>query len=307
LTTGFNNFGIGFEACYSLQTGHDNYAVGNLSMNLCVSGAYNTSIGLQALYHITTESNNVALGFQALTSLGAGAGAGGGGGGACLAAGSYAFTSLQTGSGCIAMGFNAAAAFTTSSGQDTFVGLYSGGNATTSYGYNTFLGAYSGINIGPGVAYTTILGPWRGPGANVTSVVAIAGGNDWNMPALDCGYTKSYGASGPWVWSFNTRKDTAAGPIGLHVYNTQDASPPTNYERACLDWNLTANVFRLAYQAGGSGAPSRLIAIDGFQKAGAPAAGDLPSGTCALINDTSGGQTWLAYNAAGTIRKVQLT
>jgi hypothetical protein len=59
-------------------------------------------------------------------------------------------------------------------------------------------------------------------------------------------------------------------------------------------------------QKGGTGT-ARLIAIDGFQKAGAPAAGDLPSGTCAFIDDTTNNQTWLVFNKAGTIRKVQLT
>jgi hypothetical protein len=49
------------------------------------------------------------------------------------------------------------------------------------------------------------------------------------------------------------------------------------------------------------------VALLQIASVGAAAAGDLPSGTCALINDTSGGQTWLCYNAAGTIRKVQLT
>jgi hypothetical protein len=94
--------------------------------------------------------------------------------------------------------------------------------------------------------------------------------------------------------------------MALHIYNVIDTlGTPTNWERAILDWNQTSNIFRIGSQAGGTGTV-RLIAIDGFQKAGAPAAGDLPSGTCALINDTSGGQTWLAYNAAGTIRKVQL-
>jgi hypothetical protein len=103
---------------------------------------------------------------------------------------------------------------------------------------------------------------------------------------------------------YNIRDDV---PNGLHIYNYQDAAISTaNYERAILDWNATSNVFRIASQKGGTGTV-RLIAIDGFQKAGAPAAGDLPSGTMALINDTSGGATWLCYNAAGTIRKVQLT
>jgi hypothetical protein len=45
----------------------------------------------------------------------------------------------------------------------------------------------------------------------------------------------------------------------------------------------------------------------GSPKAGAPAAGDLPSGSFSVIDDTSGGATWLVFNKGGTIRKVQLT
>ena len=44
----------------------------------------------------------------------------------------------------------------------------------------------------------------------------------------------------------------------------------TTYERAILDWTPTANVFRIGTQA--VGGTKRLIAIDGFAKAGAPAA-----------------------------------
>jgi len=79
-----------------------------------------------------------------------------------------------------------------------------------------------------------------------------------------------------------------------------------NFERGVLDWNITANVFRIGTQAGGSGTV-RLTAYDAFSKAGAPAATDLPAGTCAFIDDTTNNQTWLVFNKAGTIRKVQLT
>jgi hypothetical protein len=80
----------------------------------------------------------------------------------------------------------------------------------------------------------------------------------------------------------------------------------TNYERAAFDWFTTANVFRISSQKGGTGTV-RLIAYDAFSKAGAPAAADLPAGTCAFIDDTTNNQTWLVFNKAGTIRKVQLT
>ena len=139
--------------------------------------------------------------------------------------------------------------------------------------------------------------------ASVTRVIALTDGYD---AAIQSGYVYGvdYNYTQSQVWSFQSRLNA----IGLHIYNTTDGlAPPTNYERACLDWNLTSNVFRIASQAGAGGSVVRLIAIDGFQKAGAPATGDLPSGTFALIDDTTNNQTWLVFNKAGTIRKVQLT
>jgi len=95
--------------------------------------------------------------------------------------------------------------------------------------------------------------------------------------------------------------------VVMHLYNVQDSvGVATNYERAAFDWFATANIFRVRSQAGGTGTV-RLIAYDAFSKAGAPAAGDLPAGTCAFIDDTTNNQTWLVFNKAGTIRKVQLT
>ena len=42
-------------------------------------------------------------------------------------------------------------------------------------------------------------------------------------------------------------------------------------------------------------------------KSGLPVAGDLAKGTCKLFKDSSGGGVYLAYNDAGTLKKVQLT
>jgi hypothetical protein len=179
----------------------------------------------------------------------------------------------------------------------------------TSSDTNNFFGYGAGRSLTGSCSDNLILGSWFGPSATQNHAIVISGGVDNYVPALDCGFTTPgwYNGGSTWTWSFTTRRGTLASPCGVHIYNLMDASPPTNYERACLDWNLTSNVFRIASQAGAGGSVVRLIAIDGFQKAGAPAAGDLPSGTFALINDTSGGNTWLVYNAAGTIRKVQLT
>jgi hypothetical protein len=189
-------------------------------------------------------------------------------------------------------------------------GALGGGSGTLAGGNNNiFIGFNAGTNLTTGVNQFMSIGGWSlsnvATVGRVSQIIALSfgassGGGSCNYPLLDFGFSATN------TWSFNSDLDDHGNPIGIHVYKTQDAAPPTNYERAILDWNATANIFRIGSQAGGTGTV-RLIAIDGFQKAGAPAAGDLPSGTCALINDTSGGQTWLCYNAAGTIRKVQLT
>jgi hypothetical protein len=165
---------------------------------------------------------------------------------------------------------------------------------------NTIIGgAFAGYNLTGTCSDNTIIGGWRGPSAAISNVVSISNGNYQNI-GLDYNYQTAH------VWSFSYDLTENSG-TGVHIYNVEDAYPPTNYERAILDWNTTANVFRIGYQSGGSGALSRLIAIDAFSKAGAPAAGDLPAGTCAFIDDTTNNQTWLVFNKAGTIRKVQLT
>jgi hypothetical protein len=138
----------------------------------------------------------------------------------------------------------------------------------------------------------------------MADVIGISTGRPQLM--LDYNWTGGYQSG---VWSMNPDFFDSK-PTGLHIYNKADTGypqPATNYERAILDWNPTANIFRIGSQASGTGVTIRLIAIDGFSKAGAPAAGDLPAGSFAVIDDTSGNQTWLVFNKAGTIRKVQLT
>jgi hypothetical protein len=286
ISSGAGNVGIGgavpgqFATLGLMNTGSNNMAVGTSALSKNIDGSHNTAIGITALQNTLHDSKNVALGSQCMTNMDAG------GGGA--------------GDENIGIGFGVLNALTSGS-QNVVIGPQSASNITTG-SFNTFIGPFAGFFL-TGGSNNTVLGEWEGPSASVFNTVVLSGGADNHMPALDCHFTNTTG----WTWSFNTRHGTADNPVGVHVYNTQDTTvPPTNYERGGLDWNLTSNTFRLFSAAGGTGT-IRLIAIDGFQKAGAPVAGDLPSGTCALINDTSGNQTWLAYNNAGTIRKVQLT
>ncbi len=93
-------------------------------------------------------------------------------------------------------------------------------------------------------------------------------------------------------------------PHRLEVYNTWTNT--TNFERGVLDWTITSNTLRLMMEKGGGGGTSRIIAIDGFQKAGAAVAGDLPSGSWGLVHDTSGATFKLCYNDAGTLKTVAL-
>jgi hypothetical protein len=269
--------GINIASGAAITTGNNNTVLGAGGMIRLTTGSNNVSMGSRAMEFITASDNNFAVGSSSLRVLGAS----GTGGSNNTGVGSNSLSGLDTGDQNVAIGQGAGHSLNNGSGN-VFIGGFGNGAAAnvTSGSFNTFIGG------------------WAGPSAAINDMIVFSGGRD-QYSNLDFRLTT------PNIFSINY--DHVHGmPVGLHIYNVEDATPPTNYERGILDWNVTANVFRLASQAGGTGTV-RLIAVDGFQKAGSPAAGDLPSGTFALINDTSGGQTWLAYNAAGTIRKVQLT
>lgn len=97
------------------------------------------------------------------------------------------------------------------------------------------------------------------------------------------------------------RNSTNAQAFRLSNSHT-DAS---NYERGGFDWKATANTMRIRSEAAGTGTV-RIIAIDGFSKAGAAVAGDIPSGSWAMVRDTVGATTKLIYNNAGTLMSVAL-
>jgi hypothetical protein len=303
--TGYANFGTGDSTLASLTSGYNNTCLGISAMFHATSAHDNFAFGTQTLYNNQSDSYNTAVGALALGQLGNG-GAGAGSNIHNVAIGYGAIGGIQQGSGNVGVGFGCMGNVVspTTALLNVVIGEQAGSNLGTGGGgsvaNNIFIGAHSGGNLTGATSNNTWLGSYQGKSALAQFTVAISDGTpntlfDWNLTTGG-------------VWSMAASPASGGIPNGLHIYHTQTAlGDTTNYERAILDWNPTANVFRIGYQSGGSGALARLIAIDGFQKAGAPAAGDLPSGTMALINDTSGGATWLCYNAAGTIRKVQLT
>jgi hypothetical protein len=283
-------------------TGYSNFGTGDLSLSSVTSGYQNVALGATALQRTEQDSGNIAIGTRSLFNLGY-TGAGAGANTNNIGIGYNALGNTQRATSNIVIGPSAMSSTVGNVSYNVVIGINAGGNlgsggsaATT----NVLIGAGAGSSILDASSYNTWIGAFPGPGANISRTCVFSDGYNLNC-LMDYGLS-----SAPAVWSLGYNFGLSV-PAGLHLYKTQDsAAVATNYERAILDWNPTANVFRIASQAGGTGTV-RLIAIDGFQKAGAPAAGDLPSGTCALINDTSAGATWLCYNAAGTLRKVQLT
>lgn len=92
----------------------------------------------------------------------------------------------------------------------------------------------------------------------------------------------------------------------LSVYGTITST--TDFERVSLDpGKTTANVHRLMAEKGSVGGALRPIAVDGYAKAGAMVAADIPAGSFALFKDTAGGGVVLGYNDGGILKTVTLT
>ena len=303
--TGYNNFGTGDNALHAVTTGYNNVALGSNAALSLTSGFENFALGSDALRLTADDRYNVAIGTSSMYALGY-SGAGGGGNTANVGIGFGAMNQVQIGTGNIAMGFNpmALVAGSTAANNNIVMGTQTGANLGSGASggtvqLNTLVGPYSGRYINNTSCFNTWIGSYQGVSALINHSIVLADGGGNIM--LDWGVTS------PYNWSLSVALGIA-GPNGLHIYNVQDniGSAMTVYERAILDWRTDSNIFRVGTQASGSGMVKRLVAIDGFAKAGAPANTDLPSTTFAVIDDTSGGATWLVFNKAGTIRKVQL-
>ena len=293
--TGAANFGFGKGALASITTGHDNFAN-----------------GYQALAAIQQDYENVAIGRGALLQLGYG-GANAGNNFRNYAMGHGTLGTMTQGQNNVALGDQVASTVTNSNGLTGIgvqAGQYYGYGATAAVNSSIFIGYQAGFNVQNDSQTLTWIGSYIGiDTVSYQDCICIANGNRLNPTILDYAVTTSHwlpGGPNYSTWSFSIDRHQGT-PATLHIYNVQDIpGTANNFERGVLDWNITANVFRIGTQAGGSGTV-RLTAYDAFSKAGAPAATDLPAGTCAFIDDTTNNQTWLVFNKAGTIRKVQLT
>lgn len=296
VTTGFGNTGVGTGCMTYLTTGVNNFGFGTNTLRSIGAGSYNVAIGPSAMQSSVDVSTNVAIGIGPLNALT------GSSSSRNIAIGSSALGALVSGSGNIGIGDEAGQNITGDAGYigNIFIGAQAASGVVGTNVQNTIIGARAAW-AASSLTCCTVLGVWKGPSMALSNVIAINDGAGEffgiNQAALDWNYTNNG------IWSFH-RLTTAQG---LHVYNSfDDVVPTVNYERAIFDWRAASNVLTIGTQAGGTGT-KRLTAIDGFAKAGAPAAGDLPANSFSVIDDTSAGQTWLVFNKAGTIRKVQLT
>lgn len=265
---GAGNIGIGQIALQSLTSGSFNFALGSFTLQDLETGDNNVGIGTQCMSLNVAGSRNVAIGRASLDEQF---------NSDAIGIGDNALGNYD-GLASIGIGTNAAFNMTTGT-KNIFIGYQCGSATSGPVDRNVWLGGYSGFT------------------GTLSDTIVFANGDGTKMPA-------NFNLTTSNVWSF-ANYTTA---VGLHIYNTSDhvrGIGLTDWERAIVDWRTTSNVFRIGTQAGGAGVV-RLTAIDGFAKAGAPAASDLPAGSFALIDDTSADQTWLVFNKAGTIRKVQL-
>jgi hypothetical protein len=304
--SGYDNFGTGDIALGRLTTGFSNVALGAGAGQYMTSASKNFALGSLALWFNVADSNNVAVGYTALATLGIG-GAGGGNNINNVAVGFGALSQATQAAGNIAIGFSSLnnVVDPTTASFNTIIGISAGNSLGVSGGSgavlnNTFIGANAGSNVNGASVNNTFIGGYKGPSAAIGYCVALSDGSANTRFLLDCNITTA------WAWTFNADTANAIGSL-VHFYGVQSAmATASNYERLAIDLQNTANVHRIRSEKGGSGT-LRIIAIDAFAKAGAPAAGDLPASSFAVIDDTSASQTWLVFNSAGTIRKVQLT
>jgi hypothetical protein len=146
------NTAVGASAL-AANTGTDNTAIGNLSLQKNIGGGYNTSVGADAVRENTTGTYNSGFGKYALVLNTTGA--------YNTALGASALFSNTTASNNTAVGYQAG--YTNSTGTyNTFLGYGAGyTSAASGTAVNTFVGAFAGYEMTTGTK-NTILGAYNG-------------------------------------------------------------------------------------------------------------------------------------------------
>ncbi len=195
----------------------------------------NFALGSDSLRQSQSDSNNVAVGTNALQQLG-NAGAGGGNNTSNIAIGFGALGQVEIGNGNVAVGFNTLSNVVPphTATANIVIGNAAGQVLGTAFNIsgNVFIGDHAGSNITGGNS-NTYIGGYRGPATGINRTIAFSDGEQINL--LDMNLTTFA------IWSMNYNISNAQ-PVGLHIYNFQDALASTaNYERGVVDWNVTAN------------------------------------------------------------------
>jgi hypothetical protein len=306
--TGALNFGTGDACLANVTSGANNTAMGALALTTLTTGSQNIAFGTASMWFNQLDSNNIAVGAYALSTLGLG-GAGAGNNGGNIALGYGAVSQVLEGYNNICIGYTSLNNVTATAYQNTIIGANAAnqmGTGGATVRWNTIIGSNCGSLLNSGSSANTWIGGYKGTAAQALETIAISDGASNTYQLLDYGLTSHALTAGYSAWSISYDFHWAQGAV-FHMYNYQDVLgvAMTAYERAAFDWFSTTNVFRIRTQAAGGGTV-RLIAVDGFPKAGAPAAGDLPASSFAVIDDTSASQTWLVFNKAGAIRKTEI-
>ena len=286
--TGYNNFGTGDNSLKSITTGYENVSLGSNALTSLTDGYGSFALGSSALRRNVSDFYNIAIGQNALYRIGE-SGTNSPNNIFNVAIGNNSMYDLVVASQNVAIGANSLGILSPATAtSNTVVGHNAGANlgsgSSGSVGWNTMIGQGAGQNVVGASSGNTWIGGWYGPSAAMNNVIVISGGGGSPVGMMDFHLTAQY------VWSFNQASNTV--PAKLHVYNHQSpAFAATNYDRAIIGWDDYAgwaNQFRIGTEAGGSGV-IRIVMIDGFPKAGAPANTDLLAGCFAVIDDTSGG------------------
>jgi len=257
--SGYGNFGTGDSALVALTTGFQNVAIGaNAGLHL-LDGSENFAMGSNSLRQSQSDSNNIAIGNNALFSLG-NAGTGGGNNTSNISIGFGALNQVETAFNNTVLGNDALSNIVapTTASANSIIGSFAGNSLGGAGGgnviNNTLIGANAASNLTGTASNNVWIGSYKGPVASVNESIAISDGLANTGCLLDFGLTTFALTNGYSAWSMSYSFHWAQGSA-LHIYNFQDAIGPaqTNWERAVLDWNITANIFTIGTQAGGTG------------------------------------------------------
>ena len=264
------NFGSA-RAFYKIPNGSgDNWFAGAAG-NLSVSGASNFAFGPSAMASLTTGNYNSAAGVFAMERITSGS--------FNFAYGISAARNLTTGSSNVALGGFALSTSTTGS-NNMAIGDNTLASLTGADGRNVAVGSQAGFSLaGAGaVELNTIIGYLAYGNATSGAYNTIIG--------QFAGRNITSGVNNTLIGSWRGPSAAMSHVIALSEgdWGSGSVTPKADYGYSNSGWTFV-----------------------GTTKAGAPAASDLSSGSFSVIDDTSGGATWLVFNKAGTIRKVQLT